>query len=283
MTKAFVSSSHLYVEPPAGVNEDFRRAGRLPAMPVRWPSKSPRRTKARLKWFNRFRRLRAGHSLKDLARRWNETYDVVRHWAKFFAYQKAPYQQGLPRETWAGVEWDQPLKDIARQLGVSEPTVSHRRKALGMPPLRTVSEPNRSPSFAAFKRWVRKYGRLLHRLPASQILRLAGVEKDVHPFSAAYPLRGAGVLPHDPGWLWRHLDYRLPTTVLANVWRVNKASVVKARRRLNAPRPLWRAKRENSHDRAYNAALARETRKARRLLEWQRRRAQRLKKMPPAV
>jgi hypothetical protein len=123
----------------------------------------------------------------------------------------------------------------------------------------------------------------LHRLPASEILCLAGVEKQVHAFTAAYPLRTTGVQPHDPAWLWGHLDYRLPTTVLAAVWRVNKGSVVNARRRLKPPRALWHAKDDNSRDRAYNAALARERRKARRLFQWQRRRARRLKKLPPAV
>jgi hypothetical protein len=66
-------------------------------MPVRWPPDSPRRTKARLKWFGRFRRLKPGHSLKDLARRWGETYDVVRRWSELFAYDKGRVPQGLPQ------------------------------------------------------------------------------------------------------------------------------------------------------------------------------------------
>src|SRR5687768_4032835 len=107
-------------------------------MPLRWPGNSPRRTKARRKWFDRFRRLKPGHSLKDLARRWGETYDVVRRWAKLFAYDKAGYRRGFPDELWEGVDWDQPLTDIARQLGVSQPTVTRRRKVLGMKPLKRI-------------------------------------------------------------------------------------------------------------------------------------------------
>ena len=218
-------------------------------MAARWPPNSPRRTQARLKWFRRFRRLKPGHALNDLARRWGESYDAVQHWAHLFGYEKATYRQGPRKEAWVKVNWRRPLKEVARRLGVSQSAVSRRRRALGMP-LRGGGQRNSSPAFIAFKRWVREHAHLLHRLPASRILRLAGVEKHVHPFAAAGPLRKAGVLPHDPAWLWRHLDYRLPTSVPAAVWQVNKASVVKARRRLKAPRALWHAKANNSGGRA---------------------------------
>src|SRR5688572_23516380 len=146
-------------------------------MAVRWPPNSPRRTRARLKWFARFSRLKPGHSLKGLARRWGETYDAVQHWAHLFGYDKAPYRQGPPDEAWARVHWGRPLKDVARRLGVTKSAASRRRKVLGVPPLRAGGQHNKSPAFVAFKKWARRHAHLLHRLPASQVLRLAGVQK----------------------------------------------------------------------------------------------------------
>ena len=59
--------------------------------------------------------------------------------------------------------------------------------------------------------------------------------------------------------------------------------MVKARRRLQAPRPLWHGSADNSGDRGYNAALIREKRKARRFFNRRHRRARRLKVLPKAV
>jgi hypothetical protein len=167
-------------------------------MPVRWPPDSPRRTKARLKWLKRFRRLKPGHSLKDLARRWGETYGVVRRWAKLFVYDKAGYCRGFPDEMWERADWDQSLTEIARQLGVSQPTVTRRREVLGMEPLKRVGKRSNGEVFQLFRKWLRKHRRLLDGLPASQILRLAGLEKDIHPFSAGRPIRDAASSPTSP-------------------------------------------------------------------------------------
>ena len=64
---------------------------------------------------------------------------------------------------------------------------------------------------------------------------------------------------------------------------MNRASVVKARRRLKAPRPPRHGNADNSRDHAYNAALAREKRKARRFFDVRLRRAGQLKGLPRAV
>ena len=67
---------------------------------------------------------------------------------------------------------------------------------------------------------------------ASEVVRLSGLT--IHPFSAAKPLREAGVLPFDPAYLSATVDWRLPNRDLAAVWERRREDVVKARRRLGS-------------------------------------------------
>ena len=165
-------------------------------------------------------------------------------------------------DAWASLDWSRPDGRIAAVLGVCRERVRQVRAELGKP----LAAPAQSRAGRLRAYAERNRGRL-HGLPATEVLRLAGV--GLSEEYAGQVLRSAGVRPPArPGRpsCWRGADWRLPNADLAMVWGVAAAVVATFRSRLGVGSAKWRGNdRQRREDPEYRRALAAEKRRAKKM------------------
>jgi hypothetical protein len=132
-----------------------------------WPA-GLRPTAMRQRWYERFRGLAAGMSLRQIAERLEEPYASIAFWAKLLKYRYVPQRRGRKTELdWDGVDWSKRNCDIARRLGVSGERVRQVRAARNIPPTPRLSDAGKR-----FREYLRRNRGRRGRLSRSSIREL---------------------------------------------------------------------------------------------------------------
>jgi hypothetical protein len=139
-----------------------------------WPP-GLRPTGMRKRWYERFRALAIGLSLRQIAERLDEPYASIAFWAKLLRYPYVPQRRGRKTDVdWDGVDWSARNCDIARQLGVSGERVRQVRAARNIPPTSRVSHAGQR-----FRSYLQRSRRHLNRSSIRDLIELSGIRISV--------------------------------------------------------------------------------------------------------
>src|ERR1051326_1168800 len=166
--------------------------------------------------------------------------------------------------TFKGVDWKKRDSVIASELGVSRQRVEQVRKLVGAP---------RSPDHNGCQAILRKIEFLEQNAPRLAGMRWGDVYAILGGTANVAPRKGQ-VYHHWKRYLaapkhpWGLLNFSLPNSVLARIWRISPGAVRIERWSKKRPAARWRT---NTHGlqqlKAYRAAVQREEKKARRFFE----------------
>ena len=164
-----ITTSSFPVTPPEVLPEAGTTPAPVVASVLDWPP-GLRPTTLRQAWFDRFRTLEAGLSLKQVAERLSEPYASAAFWAKCFNYPFTKLARGRKSNIdWDNVDWSLKNCELARQLGVTGERVRQIRLARNLPPTQRHSDGGKQ-----FRAFVAANRRRLHRWSIRQMIVESG-------------------------------------------------------------------------------------------------------------
>jgi hypothetical protein len=145
--------------------------------------------------------------------------------------------RGRPRtERYDTIDWDMRDVDIARKLGVTRQAVNAKRKELGM------VRPRDTEKWDKLMAWTKV--NYTSGLTTNEIIRRTGIDA-TPPQVGRFLLRNA--IPYRVGYGYgsqtnplQGADLRLPTAVIAEIYRVAEKEVLAYRRKMRRPNPKWK-------------------------------------------